>query len=206
MAKMDLGLKAGLTAGAAEGREQWGGELPPTGSYSGVLKILSMGVIGPNAQNAGKPKLQIGVELRNTSNGKYDGYLAWGGLNLIESSIPYINQFLISITDGTDAEFAKIKKAMYDDGPIVDEKKKHVLKIGNWAVNSPNGELPIKVSISNKPYFNSTTGVTTQSVRFESYLIGSGASTNGGAKKMVEVPADEPELDLLDDEDDDLLV
>jgi hypothetical protein len=201
MAKFDLGLKAGLSAGAAEGREQWGGELPPTGSYSGVLKILSMGVIGPNAQNAGKPKLQIGVELRDTPDKKYDGYLAWGGLNLIESSIPYINQFLISLTDGTDAEFAKIKKAMYDDGPIVDEKKKHVLKIGNWNIASPNGELPIKVSISNKPYFNSATGVTTQSVRIESYLIGGGSASVGGAKETV-VIADEPELDLLDDEDD----
>lgn len=203
MAKFDLGLKAGLTSGAAESRELWSGELPPTGSYTGIVKILSMGVIGPNAQNAGKPKMQIGVELRDTPGKKYDGYIAWGNLNLIESSIPYINQFLIALTDGTDAEFAKIKKAMYDDGPIVDERKKHVLKIGNWNIASPNGELPIKISLSNKPYFNNATGATTQQVRIESYLIGGGSVGAGkAASDEPAVIADEPELDILDDEED----
>lgn len=200
MAKMNLGLN-GTSEGAAESRELWGGELPPTGSYSGVLKILSMGVIGPNAQNAGKPKCSIGVELRNTKDGKYDGYIAWGNLNLIESSIPYINQFLISLTSGTDVEFTKIKKAFYDDGPIVDEKKKHVLKIGSWNVNSPNGEIPIKVSISNKPFFNSNTGTTVNQVRIESYLVGGGSKPSISSEPEP-VIADEPELDILDDEED----
>ena len=125
MAKFDIGIN-GMNTDVAQGREAWGGELPPTGSYEGVLKILSTGVIGSEAKNAGAGKLSVGVELRNTPGGKYDGYLAWGNLNLIESSLPYINQFLLALTDGSDAQFSAIKQAFYVTKPTTDERKKHM--------------------------------------------------------------------------------
>lgn len=58
MAKFDIGIN-GVNADVATGRELWGGELPPTGSYEGVLKILSTRVIGETAKNAGAPKLPL---------------------------------------------------------------------------------------------------------------------------------------------------
>ena len=188
MPKFDLGIN-GSNQGAAEGRSGWSGEEPPTGAYEGVLKILSVDVISQDSQSwAGRPKLRVGVELRNTAGGKYDGYLAWGNLNIIDPSIPYINQFLLSLTDGSDDQFEKIKKAFYDTKPTVDERKKHILKIGAWGVYSPNGELPIKVSISNKSYFNNKTQQSGQQVRIESYLVGGGSSTGN---KVVEEAAEE---------------
>src|SRR5215475_3938680 len=148
MPKLDLSID-GTGQGVAQGREAWGGELPPTGSYEGILKIVSLGVIRQQSEQwAGKTKLQIGVELRNTPQGKYDGYLAWGTLNLIDPSIPFVNQFLMSLTDGSDEQYAAIEKAFYTTGATIDERKKHILKIGRWNINSPEGLLPIQISLS----------------------------------------------------------
>ena len=190
MPKFDLGIN-GVDQDAAEGREVWGGELPPTGSYDGVLKVLYIDAItSAESENRGKNKLRVGVELRNTEGRKYDGYLAWGNLNMIDQSIPFVNQFLLALTDGSDAEFEKIKKAFYVTKPNVDERKKHITAIGRWNVNSPNGELPIKVSISNKPFYNERTNVTTNQVRIESYLLdaerGSSAGGSTGPEEVVE--------------------
>jgi hypothetical protein len=187
MAKFDMSIN-GVSVGAAEGREAWSGEVPPTGSYEGILKILSTGTISAEAKNAGAGKLSVGVELRNTPGGKYDGYIAWGNLNLIESSLPYINQFLLALTDGSDAQFDAIKKAFYVTKPTTDERKKHIEKIGKWNVNSPDGALPIKVSLTNTPYHNKMTGVTTDQVRIQSYLV----SENGGAGVSVSTGPEEP--------------
>lgn len=209
MAKFDIGIN-GVNTDAAQGRQAWGGELPPTGSYEGVLKILSTGVIGPEAKNAGAGKLSVGVELRNTPGGKYDGYLAWGNLNLIESSLPYINQFLLALTDGSDAQFDAIKQAFYVAKPTTDERKKHIEKIGRWNVNSPEGSLPIKVSLSNKPFHNRVTNVTSNQVRIESYLVSDNAitvATSSGPEKSIEEEETfvDAEVDFDDEDADSLL-
>ena len=196
MPKFDLGIN-GVNEGAAEGREAWGGELPPTGSYNGVLKVLSIDVItSAESENRGKNKLRVGVELRGTEGKKYDGYLTWGNLNLIDASIPFVNQFLLALTDGSDAEFEKIKKAFYETKPNVDERKKHITAIGRWNVNSPDGELPIKVSLSNRPFYNERTNQTTNQVRIESYLVGAGTSPSGSAGAPEEVVEDEAAVEV----------
>lgn len=195
MPKFELGID-GSGQGAAEGREAWAGELPPAGNYTGVLKVLSVGAISSESQNwAGRPKLAVGVELRNTPGGKYDGYVAWGQLSLIDPSIPFVNQFLLSLTDGSKAQQEAIEKAFYVTKAVTDERKKHIVKIGRWNVNSPEGQLPIKVSLSNKPFYNETTKQTTQQVRIESYLLGAGAGvvSNG---KVEDVPEEEVSVEL----------
>ncbi|UOW93410.1 hypothetical protein SEA_LABELLE_85 [Mycobacterium phage Labelle] len=182
MAKFNLGINLG-DSGVAQAREAWSGELPPTGSYDGVLKVISIGEIGPEAKNAGKPKLSIGVELRarekGSPNKKYDGFIAWGNLNLIESAAPFINQFLLALTDGSDESLAKIQHD-FENNMQVDERKKHVLKIGKLNINSPEGETPIKVSLKNTPFTNTRTNVTTQRVEIASYLLRDDAEVYGG--------------------------
>jgi hypothetical protein len=212
MPKFDLGIN-GSDQGAAEGREAWSGELPPTGSYEGVLKVLSVDVItGAESEYQGKPKLRVGVELRKTDSKKYDGYLAWGNLNLIDPSIPFVNQFLLALTDGSDEQFAKIKTAFYDTKPDLDERKKHITDIGRWHIGSPEGELPIRISLSNKPFYSERTGQTTQQVRIESYLLGEGTVPSGGddgdvnniaEEESVEVEVEPEDMDesILDPED-----
>lgn len=195
MPKFDLGIN-GVDQGAAEGREAWKGELPPTGSYEGVLKVLSIDVIG-SGDYQGKPKFRVGVELRNTTGKKYDGYLAWGNLNLIDPSIPFVNQFLLALTDGSDEQFEKIKKAFYETKPNTDVRGKHITAIGRWNVNSPEGELPIKVSISNKPFYSERTKQTTDQVRIESYLVSENASApSGGSGGVEDVAVEEAQVEL----------
>lgn len=204
MPKFSLDIN-GVGAGAAEGRAGWSGELPPTGAYHGKLKIVSVGAISQTAKNPanrGKPKFNIGVELCNTPDGKYDGFMAWGSLNLIDSGIPYINQFLHALTDGSDKSMQAIEKAFYEAGPIVDDRQQHVLKIGTLKVDSPNGELPIKVSIKKSSYFNPETKMTTESSRIESFLLGGGTAVKATASKPETVVEEEDDVDdIFDDED-----
>lgn len=203
MPKFSLDIN-GIGAGAVEGRAGWGGELPPTGAYTGKLKIVTVGEISQaakNPANRGKPKFNVGVELCNTPDGKYDGFMAWGGLNLIESGIPYINQFLHALTDGSDKAITAIEKAFYEAGPVVDNDKKHVVKIGPWAINSPNGELLIKVSIKKSSYFNPETKQTSESSRIESFLLGGGSAIKTKPNTVEEAVEEEDIDDIFDDEE-----
>lgn len=196
MPKFDLDIN-GVGAGAAEGRESWKGDLPPTGSYEGILKILSIDVISQESKDwAGYPKLRVGVELRNTSGGKYDGYIAWGNLNLIDPSIPFVNQFLLSLTDGSQKQQEAIEKAFYVTKPDTDARKKHITDIGRWKINSPEGQLPIKVAISNKPFFSERAKSTIQQVRIESYLLGGGAGPSAGNGSVDSIPEEEVSVEL----------
>jgi hypothetical protein len=198
MPKFSLDIN-GVGAGAAEGRAGWSGELPPTGAYNGKLKIVTVGAISQaakNPANRGKPKFNVGVELSGTPDGKYDGFMAWGSLNLIDSGVPYINQFLHALTDGSDKSISAIETAFYKEGPIVDDRQQHVVKIGNLKVDSPNGDLPIKVSIKKSSYFNPETKQTTESSRIESFLLGGGTAVKAGSSK--------PEALVTEEEDDDL--
>lgn len=205
MPKFSLDIN-GVGAGAAEGRAGWSGELPPTGAYSGKLKVVSVGAISQaakNPANRGKPKFNIGVELCDTPDGKYDGFVAWGSLNLIDSGVPYINQFLHALTDGSEKSMTAVEKSFYESGPIVDDRQQHVLKIGSLKVDSPNGELPIKVSIKKSSYFNPETKQTTESSRIESFLLGGGTivkSKNGSAPEAV-IEEEDDDSDIFDDDE-----
>lgn len=203
MAKFSLDIN-GVGAGAAEGRAGWGGELPPTGAYNGKLKIVTVGSISQtakNPQNRGKPKFNVGVELTNTPEGKYDGFIAWGSLNLIESGIPYINQFLHALTDGSEKSITAVEKSFYENGPTVDDRQQHVLKIGSLRIDSPDGTLPIKVSIKKSSYFNPETKQTTESSRIESFLPGGGVAVKSSAKNIEEVIEEEDDDDIFDDDE-----
>lgn len=206
MATFKTGIKTS-DKGVAEGRKQWEGELPPSGSYSGKMTTVTIKYItSDDSPNKGKPKLLIGVELTDTPNGAYDGYVAWGNVNLIEGSEAYVNQWLLALTDGSDKQFAAIKAA-FDKGFSVDERKKHVLKIGRWNVNSPKGELPIMVSLKNEPYYNERTKTSGRSVKIASFLSageGVGPSGNNGSAPEQIVEDEEPDEDSVevDAEDD----
>ena len=201
MPKFSLDIN-GVGQGAAEGRAGWSGELPPTGAYSGKLKVVSLGQISQaakNPANRGKPKFNVGVELTGTPDGKYDGFMAWGSLNLIDSGIPYVNQFLHSLTDGSGKSITAVEKAFYEAGPVVDDRQQHVLKIGSLSVNSPNGELPIRVSIKKSSYFNPETKQTSESSRIEAFLIGGGTAVKAGGTIKAETVVEEEDDDIVDD-------
>lgn len=187
----------GIKEGAAEGRKEWEGEIPPTGTYEGILKVVQIQRISDEAPipaNRGKPKLNIGVELRNTPEGKYDGYLTWNNLNLVESSIPYVNQFLMALTDGSDLQFEEIKKKFYA-GFDTDERQQHVTGIGKWNINSPEGTIPILVSCKKRGYVPKGSNETVFITDIKSFLVGGG----GGGVKVTN-PAGPETSDVVEEE------
>lgn len=203
MAKFAMEIN-GTDVGAAEGQTAWAGDLPPTGVYSGVLKVLKMDVIGENAkpENRGKPKMIVGIELRGTPNKEFDGYVAFGNQNLIESSIPYVNQFLLALTDGSDDQFEKIKVAFYKTGLTTDERKKHVLKIGKWAIDSPKGELPMTVSLKKSGRWDDKLNKSVERIEIVSYLVSEGATRKSGPTTPEAPVEEEATVDLEPEEED----
>ncbi|AZS12616.1 hypothetical protein HWB99_gp080 [Mycobacterium phage DrLupo] len=204
MPKFDLDIN-GVDDGVAEGYEVWSGPLPTPGVYDGKLKVAQIVVIDPDgtkhSKNAGKNRVKIGVELAGNTGEKaqFNGFTAWGGVNLVDSGKPFINQWLLALTDGSDEEFLAIKKAFYEGGIRVDEKKEHITAIGRWSVESPNGELPIKLSLKHRQFtktLDDGTKSTRTQVDIAAFLRRDGGSSAGGA-----VSEDEPAAEPTDDED-----
>ena len=210
MPKFNLDIN-GVDVGAAEGYEAYGGPLPKTGSYPGKLKICQIVYTSQTAKNPNKPMLKIGVELTDCDPPEAVGFVAFRNIVLIDSVIPFANQFLLALTDGSDAEFEKIKKAFYVNGPVVDESKKNILRIGTWKINSPTGELPVKVSVKQRSYLsNSVPPESKTSCGIESFLLLDTAnrSARGGVsddepiaeEEIVENQEEIEPVDLDDDE------
>lgn len=215
MPKFDLDIN-GIDEGFAEGFDVWSGPTPPAGAYRGKVKVAQIVVIDPDgtrkSKYAGQNRVKIGVELSGNTGelAKYNGFMAWGGFNLVESGKPFINQFLHALTDGTDEEFDKIKQSFYGGGLIVDDKKVNITDIGRWNVASPDGELPIGVRL--KHTTNTTTDdetgekKTRTRVEANSFLSLDGAASSAGTgpttTNAVAVEADDPDEDYSDFADD----
>ena len=203
MPKFNLNIN-GVDVDAAEGREQWAGPLPPKGSYPAILKLVKVKQIKGKTDN----RLQIMVTL-NTGD-QFDGCPVWGGVNLTDQGMPYVNQFLQSLTDGSEAEFTKIKKAFYG-GFVVDEKKENVLRIGTWKINSPEGQLPVLISLGHNTYQPPADASGNQqpartSAQIASFLLSGGTSSAGSSdadEVVAEEDDDDSDLDVDAEADDD---
>jgi hypothetical protein len=196
MPKLNLNLNV-AGQGVAEGYEAWPEDkLPDTGSYTGKLKVCQITKTGPNAAKyPNAPMLRVGVELTNA--GPATGFVAFRNLLLVDDSVPYVNQFLRSITDGSDAALAKIQKA-FENNTVLDEREVNVLKIGTVKVNSPEGELPIKVSIKRGSYTPKGSTVPVANAQIASFLLREDAESGsaGGSSAAEEVAAEEADVDL----------
>lgn len=189
MPKFNLNIN-GVGQEIAEGREEWKGPLPPKGSYPAVLKLVKVKQIKGKTDN----RLQIMVIL-NTGD-EYDGCPVFGGVNLTDQGIPYVNQFLAALTDGSDSEIEKVQKQFYA-GFVVDEKKENVLKIGTKKINSPEGTLPIMVSVSHSTWEGKVRP------QIGSFLLpggGSAAGSTASEEAPVEEDDDDDDTDLSDDD------
>jgi hypothetical protein len=125
----------------------------PKGSYLCKIKRMTVGEIKSIGENKGKPRISVLLEVVGPDSKKeYLGHPIWDGLNIIKSSLPFVNAFLHGLTDGSDQAKHEIEKAFWDVGPKVKRVKKkdntvekHVESIGNYAINSPSGELLVQV-------------------------------------------------------------
>lgn len=172
MPKMNFGFD-GASAEISEGFKPWDGPLPPNGSYTGTLKMAK---IVPMKKNPKAKRIAILVLIDKDASGstEYQGYPAFGGVNLTEQGIPFVNQWLRGLVK-TDEEFEKIHKIFFGSGPMVDEKKVNILKIGTVKIGSPEGELKVKVSLKQEPYNG------TMNSKVQAFLVPDGGSSGGSA-------------------------
>src|ERR1700751_4551415 len=157
MPKFNLNIN-GVGEGAAEGFKDWDGPLPPKGSYPAILKVVKV------KQIKGKTDHRLMIMVTLNTGDEYDGCPVFGGVNLTDQGIPYVNQFLHSLTDGSNSECEKIEKAFYA-GFQVDEKKENVTKIGTKKINSPDGQLPVMITLGHNTWEGKT------SAKINSFLL-----------------------------------
>ena len=102
------------------------GPPPVRGVYRGKVKQLALATIA-SGNNAGGQRLHLVVEI---TEGKFQGAGLVTSLNLTQQGSPYVNQFLRSLTDGSDAQFQAIREAFWHTGYTVgDEDQKGRLPI-----------------------------------------------------------------------------
>lgn len=164
--KWDINGK-GKGAATGEGNRYNGPDLPK-GSWPAKIKRMTIGAIGenkkPGAQrgdNDGKPRISVLLEVTGLTGdkAKYNGHPIWDGLNIIESSVPFVNAFLHGLTDGSERAKRAVEAAFWDEdkGPITKRVKvekgpragkvdKHIIKIGKYEINSPKGETIVQVT------------------------------------------------------------
>ncbi|AHZ95434.1 hypothetical protein PBI_DAMIEN_73 [Mycobacterium phage Damien] len=173
----------------SEGFSDYDGPLPPNGSYTGTLKVAKVVAM---KKDPSKRRISLLVVIDHPD---YKGYPAWGGVNLTEQGIPYVNQWLRSLVS-SEEEFKKIHKVFFGKGPVVDEKKENILKIGTVKINSPEGELKVKVTLKQRTW----EGKTTAGV--QAFLSN---DDDGGSSddEVVEEETEDPDLDTEADDDED---
>ena len=113
------------------GSNFYDGPPPPPGVYKGKIKQLALAKIS-TGENQGGDRLHLVVEI---SEGKYKGAGLVHSLNLTKQGEPFVNQFLRSLTDGSQEQWDAIQEAFWHVGYQVADKadaKKRlaILKIG----------------------------------------------------------------------------
>ena len=194
MPKINFGVADAADVAAADGYPVYKGELPPNGAYEAILKVVKVGKIG-SGNDKGKNRLQIVAILDDPDHPEFNGCPVFDNKNLTEQGVPYVNQFLEALTDGSDAAKKAILKAFWKTGPIVDDAKEHILKIGRTQVNSPKGT--IRVTVGTK--LNTWQGNT--SVKAQQWMLADGNS--GPTEEAPEIVEEEDDsvVEVNEDED-----
>lgn len=155
MPSMRFNIK-GAVGNEDAGGTFYDGPIPAKGTYTGKLKIVKVQEI-KNGANAGKPRLQILAEItgpknaKNIKGGSCIGAGVWGGANVTDQGVPFVNQFLNALTNGSEAQKVAIQKAFWEKSVPTDDEG-NIEKIGRWLINSPNGELPVAFTVKHSTY------------------------------------------------------
>lgn len=204
MPKMNFGIADAADVEAAQGFAPYKGKLPPNGAYEGVLKVVKVGKIGSGIDK-GKHSLGPVVIIDDPDYPEYKGCPAFGNLNLTDQGVPYVNQFLESLTDGSDKAKADIKKAFWKTGPIVDDAKEHILRIGKTQVNSPKGEIRVLVGTKINTYNGNTSCKIQQYMLIDSEDRGPNTDTDEDEDEdsnIVEAEDDSDDVAEVDSDED----
>ena len=94
------------------------GPPPPPSTYRGTVKRMALAKIG-SGDNKGADRIALVVEI---SEGKYKGAGILHSLNLTQQGKGWVNQFLDSLTDGSDVQKNALQKMFWQKGYDVEEK------------------------------------------------------------------------------------
>lgn len=156
MAKLQLKL-SGVGKGAAEGGSQYSGPALVDGAYTVRLKRMTHSAIGMNPSYSGNYKGadRFNILFEVVEPAQFAGAPIWDGVNVIDPSIQYVNQFLYALAGATTPGAQKVVEKAFYEGDITTKtvarqngtQDVHIVKIGNITVNSPNGERLIQVNV-----------------------------------------------------------
>ncbi len=189
------------------GGDWYDGPPPTPGIYAGTVKKMLLTKV-KGGEKDGELRIMVVCEI---NDGKFKGAGVSKWLQITEQGAPWLNQFLRSLTDGSDAQFKGIREAFWDIGYAVDDAddkgRLPIVRIGKKT--NPIG-LPTMFSTKLRP---GTDGVTrAEIVRFISKAVDSTTSDDDEDVEddaLVEDSADETydvsgmDEFASDDEDDD---
>lgn len=169
------------------------GPCPPKGLYRTKLKVLRLTETGPKSQNPGSPMLKLILELQarpNKPEAKFDGYGIFHNLNVTDQGKGWVNQFLDALTDGSEEECRKIRRAFWGGEFVVDgEAKGDCVRIGSKRIDSPNGENIVYVNTFIQKYEGE------DQLRVRKFLISNNVEkeTPEEIENLPELPSDDTE-------------
>lgn len=217
MAKMKWDINGkGQGAATGEGNNYSGPNLPK-GSWTAKIKRMEVTKITSNTENKGKPRLRILLEVTGMTGdkAKYNGHPIWDGLNIIPSSIPFVNGFLHALTDGSERQKRAIESAFWDEdkGPdfrrVKVEKGKnagntetHIIKIGKVQINSPKGETLVQVTTKPGEYKGDFKAEVTGYIPFDGKVVSDYNGADGDSDDDEDVDDGLGTEDEDDDDDD----
>ncbi|UOW92953.1 hypothetical protein SEA_LEOPARD_76 [Mycobacterium phage Leopard] len=210
MAKMKWDIN-GKGQGAATGAgNNYSGPNLPRGSWTAKIKRMEVTKI-QSAANKNKPRIRILLEVTGMTGdkAKYNGHPIWDGLNIIPSSVPFVNGFLHALTDGSERQKRAIEAAFWDEdkGPDykrVENKKSgtketHITKIGRVRIDSPNGETLVQVTTKPGEYKGDYRAEVTGYIPFDGKANSSAADEDSDDDDVDDGLGDD-----ADDDDDDI--
>lgn len=196
------------------GGERYQGETPPKGSYVARIKRITMHKIKSEGENKNKPRLSVLLEIVGGKGAdgvddreyQYYGAPVWDGVNIIKAQAGRANAFIHALTDGSDEQKRAIENKFWPPNMDVRAEKVarrddkpdeiHIKSIGPYKVNSPNGELLVRIVTKMGKDIN--TGAARAEV--SEYLPYLGEKP----KPAKPVDAEDDDEELLDATDDDV--
>jgi hypothetical protein len=210
MAKMKWDINGKGVDPASGGGQGYNGPNLPKGSWTAKVKRMTVGQIQSTGPNKGKPRISVLLEVTGMKGdkAKYNGHPIWDGLNIIDSSVPFVNGFLHGLTDGSEREKRAIESAFWDEDKGPDFKRvkvekgnragevdTHIIKIGKVKIGSPNGETLVQVTTREGEWNGKFRAEVT------GYIPMSRENTSGDDDDDVDDEDEDDDEDLLEDTD-----
>lgn len=139
-------VNGGADAEAKAGGNFYDGPPPPYKvPLRGIVKRVTVGAI-KSGPNKGAPRINMLCEVKEpkgSKNAKFNGFGVWHGLNITDQGAGYVNQWLNALAGDSEVAQRKLRRQFWGTGGVKVDDEDHLISIGTFKVNSPNGTSPI---------------------------------------------------------------